>query len=65
MDYDIIWNEEEETELETLNDIFNLYEDSINFKKRPKYCKLLIIRKDILTRYPFYSLSPKSTTQIL
>ena len=26
MDYDIIWNEEEEIELETLNDIFNLQE---------------------------------------
>ena len=26
MDYDIIWNEEEETELETLNEIFNLQE---------------------------------------
>ena len=24
MDYDIIWNEEEETELEELNEIFNL-----------------------------------------
>ena len=24
MDYDIIWSEEEETELETLNEIFNL-----------------------------------------
>ena len=27
MEYDIIWSEEEETELETLNDIFNLQED--------------------------------------
>ena len=26
MDYDIIWSEEEETELETLNEIFNLQE---------------------------------------
>ena len=26
MEYDIIWDEEEETELETLNDIFNLQE---------------------------------------
>ena len=26
MDYDIIWSEEEETELEMLNDIFNLQE---------------------------------------
>lgn len=24
MEYDIIWNEEEETELEELNEIFNL-----------------------------------------
>ena len=24
MDYDIIWNEEEETELEELNEIFNI-----------------------------------------
>lgn len=27
MEYDIIWNEEEEIELEELNDIFNLQED--------------------------------------
>ena len=27
MDYDIIWSEEEEIELEELNDIFNLQED--------------------------------------
>ena len=27
MEYDIIWNEEEEIELETLNDIFNLQGD--------------------------------------
>ena len=26
MDYDIIWNEEEEAELEELNEIFNLQE---------------------------------------
>lgn len=26
MEYDIIWNEEEETELEELNEIFNLQE---------------------------------------
>ena len=27
MEYDIIWNEEEATEIEALNDIFNLQED--------------------------------------
>ena len=27
MDYDIIWSEEEEAELEELNEIFNLQED--------------------------------------
>ena len=26
MEYDIIWNEEEATEIETLNEIFNLQE---------------------------------------
>ena len=26
MEYDIIWNEEEATELETLNELFNLQE---------------------------------------
>ena len=29
MDYDIIWSEEEETELEELNEIFNLQEERI------------------------------------
>ena len=33
MDYDIIWSEEEETELETLNDIFNLQEDENDYQK--------------------------------
>lgn len=27
MDYDIVWSEEEEIELATLNDIFNLQEE--------------------------------------
>ena len=27
MEYDITWNEDEVTELETLNEIFNLQED--------------------------------------
>lgn len=27
MEYDIIWNEDEKTELDALNDIFNLQED--------------------------------------
>ena len=33
MEYDIIWNEEEATEIEALNDIFGLQEDEYDYQK--------------------------------